>query len=80
MKILSKYSLSNDGKQPMTQRGLSALNMTQLKSILIAIGRTNNLVDITSVKAIDLLDADLHIFISVPRFIKSGHWHKMKVV
>ena len=59
MKILSKYSLSNDGKQPMTQRGLSALNMTQLKSILIAIGRTNNLVDITSVKAIDLLDADL---------------------
>ena len=33
--------------------------MTQLKSILIAIGRTNNLVDITSVKAIDLPDADL---------------------
>ncbi|MEI7413693.1 DNA (cytosine-5-)-methyltransferase [Staphylococcus hominis] len=74
---MSKYSLSNDGKQPMTQRGLSALNMTQLKSILIAIGRTNNLVDITSVKAIDLPDADLLTY-SFPcqDLSKSGHWHK----
>lgn len=77
LNIVSKYNLSNDGKQPMTQRGLQALNMSQLKSILIAIGRTNNLVDITSVKATDLPDADLLTY-SFPcqDLSKSGHWHR----
>lgn len=40
----------------MTNRGLSALNMSQLKSILATIRRTNNLVDITKVRADQLPD------------------------
>lgn len=77
LNIVSKYNLSNDGKQPMTNRGLSALNMSQLKSILAAIRRTNNLVDITKVKADQLPDADLLTY-SFPcqDLSKSGHWHK----
>ncbi|MEX6040484.1 DNA cytosine methyltransferase [Staphylococcus haemolyticus] len=51
--------------------------MSQLKSILAAIRRTNNLVDITKVRADQLPDADLLTY-SFPcqDLSKSGHWHK----
>ena len=53
------------------------MSMLQLKSILVAIERTNNKVDITNVKASDLPDSDLLTY-SFPcqDLSVSGHWHK----
>lgn len=74
--ILSNYNLSSDGKQQMTARSLQSLNMAQLKAILAAINRTNNLVDITSIHASQLPEADLLTY-SFPcqDLSKSGYWH-----
>ncbi|TDL98702.1 DNA (cytosine-5-)-methyltransferase [Macrococcus brunensis] len=77
VKELSKYTLSGDGKEPLSERSLSAMGVLQLKSILCSIERNNNLVDITKVKAVDLPDADLLTY-SFPcqDLSVSGHWHK----
>ncbi|RIL20537.1 DNA (cytosine-5-)-methyltransferase [Staphylococcus gallinarum] len=74
---LSKYNLSNDGKEALSSRALNSMSMLQLKSILAAIERTNNKVDITNVKASDLPDSDLLTY-SFPcqDLSVSGHWHK----
>ncbi|MBM5966530.1 DNA (cytosine-5-)-methyltransferase [Staphylococcus epidermidis] len=74
--FLSNYNLSSDGKQQMTARSLQSLNMAQLKAILAAINRTNNLVDITSIHASQLPEADLLTY-SFPcqDLSKSGYWH-----
>ncbi|WHI77687.1 DNA cytosine methyltransferase [Staphylococcus epidermidis] len=74
--ILSNYNLSSDGKQQMTARSLQSLNMAQLKAILATINRTNNLVDITSIHASQLPEADLLTY-SFPcqDLSKSGYWH-----
>lgn len=58
---LSKYPLSNDGKNLMTLSGLTRMSMIQLKSILYAIERNNNLVDINSVHSNDLPN-DIDLF------------------
>lgn len=75
--ILSKYNLSNDGKEALTARSLNSMTMLQLKSILASIERTNNKVDITKVQATDLPDADLLTY-SFPcqDLSVSGYWHK----
>ncbi|MEB8148279.1 DNA (cytosine-5-)-methyltransferase [Staphylococcus xylosus] len=77
IKILSKYNLSNDGKEVLSSRALSSMSMLQLKSILAAIDRTNNKVDITKVRAEDLPDSDLLTY-SFPcqDLSVSGYWHK----
>lgn len=77
--ILSKHNLSNDGKEPLSTRSLHSMNMLQLKSILAAIDRTNNRVDITKVQAKDLPDSDLLTY-SFPcqDLSVSGYWHKNK--
>ncbi|MFS1007287.1 MULTISPECIES: DNA (cytosine-5-)-methyltransferase [Enterococcus] len=73
---LSKYNLSNDGKVPLSLRSLMAMSVPQLKAILCAIDRSNNLVDITTVSAKDLPDADVLTY-SFPcqDLSVSGHWH-----
>lgn len=73
---LSKYNLSIDGKNPLTSRAMSGLNVTQLKAILCSIERNNNLVDITTVSADKLPDADVLTY-SFPcqDLSVSGHWH-----
>lgn len=71
------YNISSSGKEPITERAMSALSIVELKSILASIERTNNLIDISQVKVesfpekVDLLTysfpcQDLSI---------SGHWH-----
>ena len=77
IKILSKYNLSNDGKEVLSARSISSMSMLQLKSILAAIDRTNNKVDITKVRANDLPDSDLLTY-SFPcqDLSVSGYWHK----
>lgn len=59
IKRLSRFTLSSDGKTPMTEKGMGAMTTVQLKRILAAINRTNNLVDITKVHATDLPDGDI---------------------
>ncbi|WP_323707119.1 DNA (cytosine-5-)-methyltransferase [Mammaliicoccus vitulinus] len=73
---LSKYNISNDGKAPITSRGISAMNVGHLKAILAAIDRNHNLVDITQVYADDMPQADLLTY-SFPcqDLSVSGNWH-----
>lgn len=76
---LEKYNLSANGKEPLTDRALSSYGVAQLKAILCAIERTNNLVDITSVTADKLPEADILTY-SFPcqDLSVSGHWHNNK--
>ncbi|MEK5183799.1 DNA (cytosine-5-)-methyltransferase [Solibacillus sp. FSL W7-1324] len=74
--ILAKYNLSSDGKEPLSYRSLNSLSVGHLKSILCAINRNNNLVDITNVKAEELPSTDVLTY-SFPcqDLSVSGHWH-----
>lgn len=57
---VSKYNLSSNGKEVATFQSINNMSMIQLKAILSAIERNNNLVDITDVSASDL-DDDIDI-------------------
>lgn len=46
---LRNYTLSNNGKEPMTESVLHSYSETVLKRILSAIKRTNNLVDVSKI-------------------------------
>src|SRR5699024_2717325 len=74
--ILEQYNLSSDGKNVLTSRALSSMSVELLKAVLCAIDRTNNLVDIKSVKADELPEADILTY-SFPcqDLSVSGHWH-----
>lgn len=74
--ILGEYTLSSDGKVPLSSRALTYFSVLQLKAILSSIIRNNNLVDIKSVKANQLPDADVLTY-SFPcqDLSVSGHWH-----
>ncbi len=76
VECLSKYNLSGDGKAPLTNKALNAMSTYYLKQILAAINNTNNLVDITSVKASDLPDGDILTY-SFPcqDLSVGGNWH-----
>ena len=54
---LSHYTLSNNGKEAMTCQTLHSYSEEVLKRILSAIKRTNNLVDISSIKGAKMPDA-----------------------
>lgn len=51
---LSRHNLSASGKDIVTERSLSAMPMNQLRGIIAAIERTNNLIDVSEVRAEDL--------------------------
>ena len=74
---LSKYNLSNDGKSPISSRGINSMSMAYLKAILAAIDRNKNLVDITQVRAENLPNSDLLTY-SFPcqDLSVSGNWHR----
>lgn len=73
---ISKYNISNDGKTPLTERSIAGLTIKQLKSILHAIEKNNNLVDITKVHAENLPDSDILTY-SFPcqDLSVSSRWH-----
>lgn len=75
--VLSKCNLSNDGKEPLSTRSLSAMSVGQMKAILCAIERNNNFVDITKVSGEELPETDLLTY-SFPcqDLSVSGYWHK----
>lgn len=74
--FLSQYNLSNGGSESLSNRALKSLSLGQLKSILYSIKRNNNFVDIKSVKAKDLPEANVLTY-SFPcqDLSVSGHWH-----
>ncbi|AMB97389.1 DNA (cytosine-5-)-methyltransferase [Aerococcus urinaeequi] len=73
---LREYSLSNDGKEPITDRALSSMSVQHLKAVLCAIERNNNLVDITKVHGEQLPDADVLTYSFPCQDLSiSGHWH-----
>ena len=54
VKVLSKYSLSCDGKTPMLKKTLDSYSLEVLKRICSAIDRTKNMVDVSMVKGKDM--------------------------
>lgn len=74
--ILSRFNLSSDGKHPLSQNGLKIMPAWQLKTLLAAIVRSNNFIDITSVHAKNLLEGNVLTYsfpcqdLSIAR-----HWH-----
>lgn len=77
IKELSKYNISTNGKEEISQDCLPRMSMGQLKSILAAIERTNNLIDISSVKAEEFPDDVDVLTYSFPCQDLSigGYWH-----
>lgn len=53
---LSKFTLSSDGKKPLTYSTLRGISVEGLRAILSAIRKTGNFVSITDVKSSDLPD------------------------
>lgn len=54
VKVLSKYTLSCDGKTPMLKKTLDSYSIEALKRICSAIDRTKNMVDVSMVKGKDM--------------------------
>lgn len=74
--ILSRFNLSSDGKHPLSQNGLKIMPTWQLKTLLAAIVRSNNFIDITSVHAKNLPKGNVLTY-SFPcqDLSLARHWH-----
>lgn len=76
LKILSKYNLSGDGKQPLSKESLSRYPQKKLQYILSSIERNHNLVDITQIHANDLPEADILTYSFPCQDLSiSAYWH-----
>lgn len=77
VEILSKFNLSSDGKSSLEKNSLKRMPLEQLKAIYHSIENNHNLVDISSVHAWDLPEADLLTY-SFPcqDLSVSSYWHK----
>ena len=80
LNILSKYTLSRDGKKPLEYKNLKKYNEEFLRSLYAAIDRTKNLVSITDVKGKDLPDDIDLLTYSFPcqDLSVAGYWHGNK--
>ena len=75
--ILKDYTLSSDGKSPMTLGGLKRMSKIELEHLLAAIRRSNNLTSITDIKG-DNLPKEIDLFTySFPcqDLSIAGAWH-----
>jgi len=74
---LSQFTLSSNGKNPMSTKGLKMYSETALKRILLSIERNRNLVDINQVKGTDYPDDIDVLTYSFPCQDLSvcGFWH-----
>ena len=80
IEMLSKYTLSRDGKKALKKEHLNKYNEEFLRCLYAAIDRSNNLVSITDVKGEDLPnDIDLLTY-SFPcqDLSVAGYWHGNK--
>lgn len=77
IKLLSTFNLSSDGKQSLSKDSLKRMPLRQLKAIYHAIKNNNNYVDISSVHAWDLPEADLLTYSFPCQDLSiSSYWHK----
>lgn len=75
--FLVKYNLSSDGKQQIKNSTLARMSIDKLKSIRHSIEKNNNLVDISTVQADNLPDADLLTYSFPCQDLSiSSYWHK----
>lgn len=77
IEILSKYTLSSDGKKPLDITGIKRINRNVMERLIAAIDRSKNLVSITDVKGKNLPD-DIDLFTySFPcqDLSIAGAWH-----
>lgn len=75
--LLKGYNLSSDGKTPMSKKSLKRLSLKQMKAIFHSIEKNKNYVDISTVKAEDLPDADLLTYSFPCQDLSiSSFWHK----
>ncbi|MGL5384167.1 MAG: DNA (cytosine-5-)-methyltransferase [Culicoidibacterales bacterium] len=73
---LKNKNISVDGKKPIEYSTLKRMPELQLRMILNSIERNNNLIDISSVKATDLPDADLLTYSFPCQDLSiSSYWH-----
>ena len=76
MEKLSEFNLSSDGKQNLSKNSLKRMPIDKLKAILHAINNNNNYVDISSVHACDLPEADLLTYSFPCQDLSiSSYWH-----
>jgi DNA (cytosine-5)-methyltransferase 1 len=77
IELLSRYTLSPDGKEPYKNGSLSHIRFDVLKSLLCAIDRTNNLVSITDMTYKDIpIDFDLLTYSFPCQDLSiAGVWH-----
>lgn len=76
IKQLSRFTLSNNGKNPMTSNAMRCMPVEQLKRILAALNRSNNLGDITGIRASDLPDSDILTYSFPCQDLSiAGYWH-----
>lgn len=80
LEILSKYTLSFDGKKPATQKQIENQSYDFLIRLCAAIERTNNMVSVTDIKGNDLPnDTDLLTYSFPCQDLSSaGFWHGNK--
>ena len=73
---LGKLNLSSDGKLPLKDGSLNRMSIQQLKAIKHSLDENNNFVDISSVKASELPDAELLTYSFPCQDLSiSSYWH-----
>ena len=77
LRLLKNKNLSSDGKKPMSFEALKMMPLTQLKAIWHSIENNNNLIDISTVSASQLPDADLLTYSFPCQDLSiSSYWHR----
>lgn len=77
IKILSKYTLSLDGKSPASQKQIESQNIEFLRRLCYSIERTHNLISVTDIKGEELPDEMNILTYSFPcqDLSLAGCWH-----
>lgn len=77
LNLLKNKNLSSDGKKPMSFEALKRMPLIQLKAIWHSIENNNNLIDISTVSASQIPDADLLTYSFPCQDLSiSSYWHK----
>lgn len=80
LKILSKYTLSMDGKKPATQKQIENQNHEFLVRLCAAIDRSHQMISVTDIKGTDIPDETDLLTYSFPcqDLSAAGFWHGNK--
>lgn len=80
LEILSKYTLSMDGKKPATKKQIENQNQEFLSRLCAAIERSHNMISVTDIRGIDIPnDTDLLTYSFPCQDLSSaGFWHGNK--